>query len=242
MTDIGTNDQPWGVIFDVDGVLVDSYDAHFQSWNRLAAELGLDRFTETHFASTFGRTTREIIEDLSGFSEAFNLVTPNSDEPISTSLIAELDDRKELLYREILRKHVPIMPSAVELINDLDNAGAILGVGSSGPPENVMLVLEAMGIQDLLSAVVTGADVTRGKPDPEVFLTAAKRMNVPPSRCIVVEDASAGIQAAQAAGMPVIGFANIGREPGALAADQPDLVIHSLESVGFTDFWNLIAY
>jgi HAD superfamily hydrolase (TIGR01509 family) len=92
----------------------------------------------------------------------------------------------------------------VELIDALAAAGFQLAVGSSGPPENVALTLEKLGRADRFAAAVTGADVTRGKPDPQVFLLAAERLDAPPERCAVIEDAAAGIEAANRAGMTSI--------------------------------------
>jgi HAD superfamily hydrolase (TIGR01509 family) len=92
----------------------------------------------------------------------------------------------------------------VELIDALSAAGFKLAVGSSGPPENVRLTLEKLGRADRFDAMVTGADVTHGKPNPEVFLKAAERLGVPPAQCAVIEDAPQGIEAANAAGMTSI--------------------------------------
>ncbi len=201
------------VIFDMDGVLVDSYHAHFKSWQAVAAEEGLD-LTEADFASQFGRTSREIIaaswgEDRYGDEE-----------------IAAMDDRKEAAFREILRADFPAMPGALELLRSLDGAGFALALGSSGPPANVELVLDELDARRLFGAVVTGMDVTRGKPDPQVFLTAAARLGVPPERCAVVEDAPAGVVAAKAAGMASVGFASTGRSVETLA--EADLVVRCL--------------
>lgn len=175
------------VIFDVDGVLVDSYDAHFKSWLKMFGEHGAS-FTEAEFRKTFGRTSHDIITALHGG----NL----TDDEIRT-----WDDRKEALYREIITKQFPAIDGAVELIHTLHETGFKLAVGSSGPPENIALTLQCLGRADLFDAVVTRVDVTRGKPDPQVFQIAAQRLGAKPDECIVVEDAPAGIEAANRAGM-----------------------------------------
>ena len=156
------------VIFDMDGVLVDSYAAHQESWRRLAAERGY-QLTPQQFAATFGRTSREIIEQLWG------------DAQLPAAEIARLDDLKEAYYRDIVRVDFPAMDGAVELIDALSAAGIQLAVGSSGPPENVELVLDKLERAEKFSASVTGMDVTRGKPDPQVFQIAAERMELPAS-------------------------------------------------------------
>ncbi|MCZ6697935.1 MAG: HAD family phosphatase [Planctomycetota bacterium] len=181
-----------GVIFDVDGVLVDSYAAHFESWRALAVELGA-QLSEEQFAGTFGRTSRDIISQLFGARDAVE--------------VRRLDDRKESLYRQSIRGRVPAMPGALECVRACHLAGFVVAVGSSGPPENVQLVCDEIGLTSLLAAMVTGRDVVRGKPDPQVFQLAAERMQLAASDCIVIEDAPAGIEAAVRAGMRSIGFA-----------------------------------
>jgi beta-phosphoglucomutase len=182
--------SPYAVIFDVDGVLVDSYVAHYQSWQRMFGEIGVE-FTDEQFRSTFGRTNRDI------FAELYR-------GQMTESRSRELGDRKESLYREIISRNFTPLPGAVELIDSLSAAGFKLAVGSSGPPENIALTLEKLGRASRFSAAVTGADVTRGKPNPQVFLLAAERLGVPPERCAVIEDAPQGIEAANRAGMASI--------------------------------------
>ncbi len=183
--------DPLAVIFDVDGVLIDSYQAHFQSWKMLADQRGFHRLTESEFLETFGRTSREIIVDL-------------SEDDLTSQQVAELDARKEILFREILEADFQAMQGAGRLIDTLADAGFLLAAGSSGPPENVHLVLNRLARRHRFNAVVTGMDVTRGKPDPEVFLHCAERLGVPPARAAVIEDAEVGIDAANRAGMTSI--------------------------------------
>ena len=205
-----------GVIFDVDGVLVDSYHAHFTSWQMMCRERGLP-ITQQDFVTTFGRTSREVIRYLWG------------DYISSDEMIQELDHRKETLFREMLSQDFPAMEGAVALIDRLHDAGYRLALGSSAPPENVDVVIDQMQRRHVFQAIVTGNDVTRGKPDPQVFLIAATRMCLPPSQCLVVEDAPAGITAAHAAGMRCVGFASTGRERETLSA--ADLVIDGLDEL-----------
>ena len=177
------------VIFDVDGVLVDSYRAHFESWRLMFAEHDAS-FTEDEFRATFGRTSRDIIAGLYG--------------ELPDEEILRWDDRKEALYRDILRRDFPVIDGAVKLVESLAEAGFGLAVGSSGPPANVALTLECLPCGGRFSVRVTGADVTRGKPDPQVFLLAAERLGLSPKHCAVVEDAPAGVEAANRAGMASI--------------------------------------
>ena len=203
-----------GVIFDLDGVLVDSYQAHYESWRRFAAEQEF-AYSQQQFAATFGRTSREILAH-------------HWPRKLSAQEIAAADDRKEELYRQIIRENFPIMPGARELVRGLHAAGFRLAVGSSAPPANVELSLDLLGLRELFGAAVTGRDVTHGKPDPQVFLLAAGRLALPPNNCAVVEDAPAGIQAALAGGMTAIAIT------GTVAREQlssAHLVVDRLEQL-----------
>jgi beta-phosphoglucomutase len=200
--------------------------AHFQSWRAVAAEEGL-ALGEGDFATQFGRTNPEIIAVYWG------------EDRYRDDQVAALGDRKEAAFREILRADFPAMPGARELLRSLRDAGFALAVGSSGPPENVELVLGELGARPLFAAVVTARDVTRGKPDPQVFLIAAERLGVPPERCAVVEDAPAGIAAAKAAGMKSVGLASTGRTREQLAG--ADLVVDSLAELSPEVLRDLIA-
>ena len=183
------------VIFDVDGVLVDSYTAHLESWRALARERGCHEMTEDEFRATFGRTSREIIAEMW------------TEDALSAAQVRELDDRKEELFRDMLRADFQAMPGAGELIDSLRSAGFVIAAGSSGPPDNVLLVLEQLQRQNKFGAVVTGVDVQRGKPEPEVFLRCAQRLGVAAEQCAVIEDAQVGIEAANRAGMLSVGLA-----------------------------------
>lgn len=178
-----------GVVFDMDGVLVDSAQPHFRSWQLLAAE-NATTVTEEQFTATFGRQNKDIIPLLFG--------------AVPAAQLARLSARKEEIYRDLIRAEPPIVRGARALVRALHGAGAALAVGSSGPRANIQLVLEALGATELMSAVVSGEEVTRGKPDPEVFTLACRRLGLTPRHCIVVEDAPVGVEAAVAAGAHAI--------------------------------------
>jgi beta-phosphoglucomutase len=210
----------------MDGVLVDSYRAHWESWHFMADELGKG-LTEEQFVSTFGRTSREIIAEHWGA----NALTPQE--------IAEFDRRKEALYREIVARKFPATDGAADLIRDLHSAGFRLAVGSSGPPENVALAVERLGAGAYLSVLVTGQDVTRGKPDPQVFLLAAERLGVAPVNCAVIEDAPVGIAAANSAGMASIALLSTGHTAESVAAAR--LIVRSLRELSPARIGDLIV-
>ncbi|MGW8256020.1 MAG: HAD family hydrolase [Thermoguttaceae bacterium] len=215
----------FAAIFDMDGVLIDSYHPHFKSWLCMAQREGLS-FTEREFAPTFGRTSREIIAHFWGEGH------------YNDSQIAALDAEKEAAFREIIAKDFPAMPGVCKLLDDLKSSAWKLAIGSSGPPENVETVLDQLGKRNDFDAVVTGMDVVRGKPDPQVFLLAAERLNVLPARCVVIEDARPGIAAAHAAGMCAVGLVSTGRTREELAA--ADLLIDSFAEISARTLRELI--
>jgi beta-phosphoglucomutase len=203
-----------GVIFDVDGVLLDSYQMHFECWMSLAAEDGIV-IPESKFRSLFGRRGREIARQVWG---------PEFPE----QQVVSIHRRKQALYRESLQRNLPAMDGAVQLIDGLVEAGLVLAVGSSAPPANVKMTLEKLDRRQAFSAIVTGSDVTQGKPDPGVFLLAAQRMGVEPSHCAVIEDAPVGIAAAVRGGMTAIAL--LGTAPTDRFT-QAHLVVSSLHQL-----------
>lgn len=210
------SEPAYGIIFDVDGVLIDSYQAHFDAWNIIGQQRGFSIDEET-FARSFGRTSREAIVDVFGMRE------------LSAEEIKDLDEVKEAKYRDLLAGTFPELPGAGKFIDALHAAGFRIGVGSSGPPPNVDLVVDKLARRNKISGIVTGRDVSRGKPDPQVFLLASQRMGISPARCCVVEDAPAGIQAAHRAGMKCIAVTSTGRT--AEEQHEAELIVPSLENL-----------
>ena len=212
------------VIFDVDGVLVDSYQPHLESWQQMLAEVGIN-FTEDQFRATFGRTSGDILNEL-------------SEGKYSLEELAAFDERKEALYRDMIRDDFPEIDGAGELVDALSAAGFALAVGSSGPPENIELTLECLGRADKFGAMITRVDVTRGKPDPQVFQIAAERLGVPPECCCVVEDAPPGVEAANRAEMTSIALTGTATREG---LSHANLVVDSLRELSPQSITELIA-
>lgn len=200
------------VIFDVDGVLVDSYRAHFESWQKMLARHG-GAISEEQFGKTFGRRSGDILREVHA-------------KDLADETICEMDEEKEAMYREMIRREFPAMAGAEQLIRQLHTAGWALAAGSSGPPDNVHLTLDLLPAGELIGVRITGDDVEQGKPHPEVFLTAAARLGIAPRRCAVIEDAAPGIQAANAAGMTSIALLSTGHRREEFA--EADVVVESL--------------
>lgn len=212
-----------GVIFDLDGVLVDSGWAHKQSWYDLAEKEGLS-MTEEFFINTFGMQNYQIIPIL-------------TDRDVSPNEIKRLSDWKEQRYREIIVKELVPAEGAKALLSDLKSEGFLLAVGSSAPRANLELVLDCTDLWDYFDAYVTSQDVTRGKPAPDTFLKAAEKLSLGAGSCIVVEDAVQGIEAGKAAGMPVAAVTTT-RSRADLAG--ADIIVDSLAQLKARQFIELL--
>jgi HAD superfamily hydrolase (TIGR01509 family) len=185
---------PWGAIFDWDGVIIDSSRHHEKSWERLAAE-ERKALPEGHFKAGFGRKNQYIIPEILGWAT-------------EASEIDRISLRKEALYRDVVREWgLEPLPGVKTWLERLRDAGVPCAIGSSTHRPNIDLSLGLLGFASFFSAIVTAEDVTLGKPDPQVFLLAASRIDRPPERCVVFEDAFVGIEAAKAGNMKVIGVA-----------------------------------
>ena len=214
---MNNHEAPLGAIFDVDGTLVDSYEAHFESW-RVALSQHNITYEHDEFAKNFGRRNPEIISEIYATREL---------PPPTDAQSEAIADEKELCFRSIISQNFPMMPGADALLARLYEAGWLLALGSSAPRANIDLSIELMGIESILDAVACGEDVTRGKPHPDVFLHAATLLNLEPTNCIVIEDAAAGVEAAHRAGMPAGAIASRGHTREELAA--ADCIVDSLD-------------
>ncbi len=212
-----------GVIWDLDGVIIDSAAAHWQSWQRLAAETGTT-FTEADFRSTFGMRNADIIPRYWATTNAAEVQT--------------LADRKEALYRDLVRANAQALPGALALLRDLHAAGWHQALGSSAPMENIRLIIEVLGLGDSLDAAVSGEDAEQGKPAPDIFLAAARALGLAPANCLVIEDAVQGVQAARAAGMRCIAVTN-GTPNRELAS--ADRVVTNLTEVSVATITDLLS-
>lgn len=197
------------VIFDWDGVIIDSEDFHHRTWKLLSEEEGLI-LPPGAFELSFGMRNEQIIPNIFKWAQAED-----------TSRIQMLADRKEALYRKLVRQEgIEPLPGVRELLDALEAAGIPAAVGSSTPRANIDAVMEVIGVTAKFQAIVAAADVRQGKPHPEVFLTAAKRLGRPPECCVVIEDAHVGIEAARAGGFPVLAVATTHPIESLSAADE----------------------
>lgn len=215
--------EQFGVIFDLDGVLVDTAWAHRRSWFDLAEEEGLP-MSEEFFRRTFGMQNDAIL--------------PQLRPGISKEQMDRLADWKEERYRDIVRQRVELAPGAQALLKDLKRHGFRLAIGSSAPSENLDVFWNKLSLVDYFEARVTKEEISKSKPAPDTFLRAAGKLGLPPACCAVVEDAVPGVQAGKTAGMRVVAVTSTRRRED-LA--QADCIVGSLSELSAADFLTLLC-
>jgi beta-phosphoglucomutase len=212
---------PRAVLWDMDGTLIDSEEVHWISWRDTMAKEGI-AITREQFLSSFGQRNDSIVPRWLGAA-----ATPGRIERIANA--------KEELYRQLIhRDGVSALPGVASWLHRLQQRGWLQVIASSAPRANVEAVLEALGAAHFFQGIVSAEDVRAGKPDPEVYRTAASRVGASPDRCIVVEDAVAGIEGARRAGMRSIGVSHTGRHLPA------DVVVRSLDLLDSDAFETLL--
>ena len=183
------------VIFDLDGVIVCTDECHYKGWKKLADEEGI------YF-------DREINQRLRGVSrmESLEIVLEKANKAYTAEEKAEMAERKNNFYREYIKDLTPadVLPGVMDFCEKLRAQGVKLAIGSSS--KNTPAILKGIGLDTYFDAVADGNQITKSKPDPEVFLLAAKLVGIPPADCMVVEDAEAGVEAAIAGRMDVLGL------------------------------------
>jgi beta-phosphoglucomutase len=211
------------ILWDMDGVIVDSGEWHYQAYVKVMAKRGVKLTRERYYSSLFGRRNWDILRDVLG--------------DLPDDEIRKIAEEKERTFREVVRGHIQPLPGAKELLRRAHEAGLKQSIVSSTPRENIEMIIETLGVREHLDAIVGEEDTERGKPDPQPFTTAADRLSMPYDRCIVIEDAPEGLEAGRRAGMRTIGVTTT-RPAQRLMETGADLVVPSLED---GRVWELIA-
>jgi HAD superfamily hydrolase (TIGR01509 family) len=205
----------------MDGTLVDSEEYHWNAWRETMAAEGIT-ITREQFLATFGQRNDSILPHWLGPD-----ATPER--------IQRVGDVKEKLYRDMVRRYgLAPLPGAADWVRRLRAEGWLQAVASAAPRRNLETVMDVIGLSGEFQATVSAEDVARGKPDPDVFLTAARRLSAAPSQCVVVEDAAAGVEAARRAGMRSIGVSGSGKPLDA------DVTVRSLTGLAPNAFDRLL--
>ena len=214
-----------GLVFDMDGTLVDNLAYHFQSFEEFVRREGLTLLQPMTLKFN-GMHSDDIFPILLG------------EEQCSKLSLDDLNRGKEAVYRDMYRGHVEPIAGIMELLREAKERGVKCAIGSSGCRDNVEFIISELGIADLIDVSISGSDVTHGKPHPEIFATAIERMGLKPEECIVVEDAVNGILAGVAAGCKCLGItttssAEVLMEAGATvcAKDFADITVDRLNQM-----------
>ena len=180
------------VLWDMDGVLVDTAELHYQTWKQTLADYGIP-FSRQIFNEFFGMNNEQTLTGILG-------------RPPEPSFLQELSDNKENKFRKSIHGQIELYPGVRKLLQDLQRAGVRQAIASSAPQENIDALVIKLNMASFFQAIVSGCEL-KSKPDPATFLLAAERLGVPPRYCVVIEDALHGIEAARRAGMKCIAVA-----------------------------------
>jgi HAD superfamily hydrolase (TIGR01509 family) len=208
-------------LWDLDGTIVDTAPIHWLAWRDTLADEGRT-LTYERFATTFGLRNDQTLPVLLGAE-------------VSGAEIARIGDAKETRFRERVAAQPPVvLPGALHWLAALRSAGWRQALATMAPRPNLEVIVNSLGLGAYFDAAVASEDVERGKPDPQVFLLAAQRLGVPPGRCVVVEDSTAGVEAARRAGMRCIG---VSRNHSSMTAD---LLVSALDELAPDAFVRLV--
>ncbi len=214
-----------GVIFDMDGVLVDNKEAHVEAFVIFCRRHGTD-IEGVDLSWMYGKGNDEIIPRL----------LPES--VIKECGIKALSDEKEAVYRDVYASTMKPVPGLVEFLEDLRANDVKIAVGSSAPVENVDFVLDGLGIRGFFSAFVNGDMVIRAKPDPAIYLLSLEKLGLPASECLVMEDSFAGIESANGAAVKVVALATTNTEE-ALSKAKVEMIVPDFTHLSYRKIANL---
>jgi beta-phosphoglucomutase family hydrolase len=212
-----------GVIWDMDGVLADTGKFHYEAWKKVFGDMGID-FSWGDFIHSFGTRNDRIIPKVLR-------------RKCTKEEIISIDDKKEYLFREFAKGKVKPLDGLVELLISLVKDGFKMAVASSGTTENVEAVIEQCRLKSFFRVIVNGMQVKHGKPHPEVFLLAGEKLGIQPSKCVVVEDAIAGVEGAKKAGMKCIAITSTHKKN---VLKKADLIVEKYEQLNPRIFSELI--
>jgi beta-phosphoglucomutase len=201
MIDFGS----YAFVFDMDGTLVDNMKYHTEAWQRLLAQHGVEMDANEFLVRTAGMINRQIMP----------MIFPG----ISDAEAEAVGEQKEVLYRELFLAHRAPIEGAEEFLGEAKRLGIKLAVATAAPTGNVEFILDGLDLRRYFDAVTTAADIRNGKPDPEIFLKSAEKLDVEARNCLVFEDALGGMEAARRAGMKAIGITTVNSAEDLLKLD-----------------------
>lgn len=183
-----------GLLFDMDGVIVNNHTYHYQSWQVMCEKYGKPLSQDSYMQNMNGRTLNEVVQFI-------------FDKEMSMERVREIGEEKETIYRDLYREHLAPTQGILTFLEACTHANIPMVVGTSAPTKNVDFTLNGLGIRSVFRDVLDERAVTKGKPNPEIYQKCAASINLPNAQCVVFEDALSGIEAGKAAGSKVIALA-----------------------------------
>ena len=216
-----------GLLFDMDGVIVNNHAFHLKSWLTFFEKYNVSMSEQEYKARVNGRTMSAILPDL-------------LNRTMTEAEIQEIGEEKEALYRQMYRPHIKPTPGLVSFVAEISRRRIPRTVSTSAPPENVDFTLKHTGLRSYFPTIIDATMVTHGKPHPEVYLKSAEKLGLAPQHCVVFEDAILGIQAGKNAGMAVVGVATTHTREE-LEAEDTDLVISDFSEISLSRLQELLS-
>jgi len=222
-TDKGEINSKKAVIWDMDGVIVDTAQYHLKGWQMVFRKRGAN-YTEEDFRRNTGKRSDSIIKNVLG-------------EKIAQGEIIAITREKDETFRQLMGQNIRPFPGVLKLITSLKEHGFKIAIASSAPMENIQLITQSLKIHNRFDAIISGWETTKGKPHPQIFLRAVEKLGVEAEDCIVIEDAISGVTASQRAGIRCIAVTNTTPRKDLREAD---LVIDTLEEITVDDLERLL--
>jgi beta-phosphoglucomutase len=214
---------PIGIIFDMDGVIIDNNHFHYETWKNLCARYNKPIDEKIYREKMNGRTLKELAQFI-------------FEEELSLENIIAIGQQKEVEYRKLYQPYLKPAKGLLKLLSDAHDEGIPMVVGTSAPKENVRFIMEGLGIGHYFKAILDDRAVTKGKPNPEIYLKCAQAAGLPNAQCVVFEDAISGLVAGKAAGSKIIAVATSHRRDEL----HGDLIIDHFDQINLQQIKDLI--
>ncbi len=214
-------------LFDMDGVLVDNHRYHADSWQRFAARHGHSITPDQYAQFINGRVAADSMPYV-------------MQRPLQADELTALTEEKEAIYRDLYAPTLTPTPGLLNFLADLQAHNVPMAVGTSAPVNNIAFTLDGTGIHSYFMHVVDASMIQKGKPDPEIYLTAARRLGIPPTHCVVFEDAFSGLEAGLRAGMTVIALATT-HTRDELQGTDAHLIVDDFTQLTYDQLLKLVA-
>ena len=212
------------VIFDIDGTLIDNNDVHLKAWKKYLKDEGREISDEDYKKNISGRTNHDAVEHI-------------YEKKMSKVEAEKYYLRKEEIYREMFEPDIKPIQGLEHLLKEIQDHGVDMAIATSGIQVNIDFMFRHIPIQQFFKRVINSDNITKGKPDPEIFTTTAKALNIPPQNCIVFEDSTAGVEAGKAAGMKVVALTTTHTKK---ELKEADLVIDDYTEVNYEKLLSLM--